>query len=161
MSTDIWPVVHAERRALAADLTGLTPDRWQTPSLCAGWTVHDVLAHMVATAKESPAQFFTGLIGFVGQAVKICVDTTLQECIDDGHRGRVFSVYDTLVNVTFVVALLVAAFVLPPSGISRPAATVLGVLYLVAAATYGEWSRRRPTAPVVVSGPAGSRLPDR
>ena len=63
MSTDIWPVVHAERRALAADLTGLTPDRWQTPSLCAGWTVHDVLAHMVATAKESPAQFFTGLIG--------------------------------------------------------------------------------------------------
>ena len=62
MPDDIWPVVHAERRALADDLEGLTPERWQTPSLCAGWTVHDVLAHMVATAKETPLGFFGGLI---------------------------------------------------------------------------------------------------
>jgi uncharacterized protein (TIGR03083 family) len=63
MSSDIWPVVHAERRALAADLDGLAPDRWQTPSLSTGWTVHDVLAHMVATAKETPPRFFAGLVG--------------------------------------------------------------------------------------------------
>ena len=63
MSDDIWPVVHAERRALAADLAGVAPERWTTPSLCTGWTVHDVLAHMVSTAKETPASFFTGLIG--------------------------------------------------------------------------------------------------
>ena len=44
------------------------------------------------------------VIGFVGQAVKICVDSTLQESVDDDFRGRVFSVYDTLFNVTFVVA---------------------------------------------------------
>ena len=62
MSDDIWPVVHAERRALAADLAGLTPEQWQTPSLCTGWTVQDVLAHMVATAKETPPRFFAGLI---------------------------------------------------------------------------------------------------
>ena len=63
MANDIWPVVHAERRALAADLAGLREDQWRTPSLCGGWSVHDVLAHMVATAKESPARFVTGLIG--------------------------------------------------------------------------------------------------
>ncbi len=63
MSDDIWPVVHAERRALANDLAGLTPEQWATPSLCPGWSVHDVLAHMVATAKETSASFFTGLIG--------------------------------------------------------------------------------------------------
>ena len=63
MANDIWPVVHAERRALAADLADLTEEQWRTPSLCAGWSVHDVLAHMVATAKESPARFFTGLVG--------------------------------------------------------------------------------------------------
>jgi uncharacterized protein (TIGR03083 family) len=62
MSADIWPVVHAERRALADDLAGLTPDRWQTPSLCAGWTVHDVLAHMVATAKQTPPGFVVGMV---------------------------------------------------------------------------------------------------
>jgi uncharacterized protein (TIGR03083 family) len=63
MSDDIWPVVHAERRALAADLGALTPEQWATPSLCPGWSVHDVLAHMVATAKETPPRFFVGLIG--------------------------------------------------------------------------------------------------
>ncbi len=63
MSDDIWPVVHAERRALAEDLAGLTPAQWQTPSLCSGWSVHDVLAHMVATAKETPAGFFRGMVG--------------------------------------------------------------------------------------------------
>jgi uncharacterized protein (TIGR03083 family) len=62
MSDDIWPVVHAERRALAADLAGLTPEQWATPSLCGGWSVHDVLAHMVATAKETPPRFLVGML---------------------------------------------------------------------------------------------------
>jgi uncharacterized protein (TIGR03083 family) len=60
--SDIWHVVHAERRALAADLAGLSPEQWRTPSLCAGWSVHDVLAHMVATAKETPPGFLAGMI---------------------------------------------------------------------------------------------------
>jgi uncharacterized protein (TIGR03083 family) len=63
MANDIWPVVHAERRALADDLADLTPEQWQTPSLCAGWSVHDVLAHMVSTARLSPAAFVAGLVG--------------------------------------------------------------------------------------------------
>ena len=62
MSDDIWPLVHAERRALAEDLAGLTPELWATPSLCTGWSVHDVLAHMVATAKETPAGFLAGMV---------------------------------------------------------------------------------------------------
>ena len=63
MADDIWPVVHAERRALANDLEGLTPEQWQTPSLCPDWTVHDVLAHMVTTAKETPLGFLGGMVG--------------------------------------------------------------------------------------------------
>ena len=59
---NIWPVVHAERRALAADLADLAPERWSTPSLCAGWSVHDVLAHLVATAKETPPGFLVGML---------------------------------------------------------------------------------------------------
>ena len=43
MSDDIWPIVHHERAALAADLASLTEPQWTTPSLCAGWTVRDVL----------------------------------------------------------------------------------------------------------------------
>lgn len=48
--TDVWPLVHAERHALMADLAGLTADQWRTPSLCVGWTVHDVAAHLVGNA---------------------------------------------------------------------------------------------------------------
>jgi uncharacterized protein (TIGR03083 family) len=57
MADDIWPVVHAERKALATDLAFVTPEQWSSPSLAAGWTVHDVLAHMTATASMTPPQF--------------------------------------------------------------------------------------------------------
>lgn len=60
---DIWPTVQAERTSLAADLSGLSDERWDTPSLCDAWTVRDVLAHMTATAKITPASFFPKLMG--------------------------------------------------------------------------------------------------
>ena len=60
---DIWPVVHTERRALAADLRDLGTEEWATPSLCSDWTVRDVLAHMTSTAKLPPAGFVAKLIG--------------------------------------------------------------------------------------------------
>lgn len=49
----VWALVHAERRALIADLEGISPDDWDTPSLCADWTVHDVAGHLVDNAKAS------------------------------------------------------------------------------------------------------------
>lgn len=55
--TDVWPIVHAGRHALAADLEQLVPDQWATPSLCADWDVHDVLVHLVATAKITRLRF--------------------------------------------------------------------------------------------------------
>lgn len=58
MADDVWPVVHAERRALAEDLAALTPEQWQTPSLSEGRTVEQTLAHMTATAKMTPPTFF-------------------------------------------------------------------------------------------------------
>lgn len=91
----------------------------------------------------TPTIVLAGLIlGFVAQAVKICVDTTLQEWVEDDFRGRVFSVYDTLFNVTFVTALLVGAFVLPPSGISYPLLGAVGVGYLLTALAYARITRR-------------------
>lgn len=58
-----WPLIHAERDALAADLGSLTDEQWATQSLCTGWSVRDVLGHMIATAKMTPPKFFTGLAG--------------------------------------------------------------------------------------------------
>lgn len=40
--------IAAVNRRLAADMfAGLTEEQWRTPSLCAGWTVREVAAHLV------------------------------------------------------------------------------------------------------------------
>ncbi len=56
-----WPLIHGEREALAADLATLTDEQWATGSLCPGWSVRDVLGHMIATAKMKPAAFLPAL----------------------------------------------------------------------------------------------------
>ncbi len=60
--SDIWPTVHAERKALAADLGLIDEAKWSTRSMCEHWTVRDVLAHMTATARLSPPTFFPKLV---------------------------------------------------------------------------------------------------
>jgi uncharacterized protein (TIGR03083 family) len=41
-------LARAERVDLAAFLETLTPQQWEAPSLCAGWRVRDVVAHMLS-----------------------------------------------------------------------------------------------------------------
>ena len=57
-----WPLVHAERAALAADLSDLTGEQWATPSLCTGLTVREVLAHLTAGASLNPVRWLAGVI---------------------------------------------------------------------------------------------------
>jgi MFS family permease len=111
--------------------------RWITAVLAGGG-----LAQLALGLPFQPSTIVAaGLaLGFVAQAVKICVDTTLQEVVDDDYRGRVFSVYDTLFNVTYVVALVIGAFVLPASGISYPMLVVVGVGYALTAVLYARIS---------------------
>jgi uncharacterized protein (TIGR03083 family) len=45
---DVWQAVATERVALADELGGLSPEQWATPSLCGGWTVRDVVGHLVS-----------------------------------------------------------------------------------------------------------------
>lgn len=63
MAGNQWPLIRAERVALIADLEPLTDAQWSTPSLCAGWSVRDVLAHMTTTAKMTPGRFVGRLAG--------------------------------------------------------------------------------------------------
>jgi len=58
---DVWTMVHAERAALVGDLERLEAAQWDSPSLCAGWTVHDVVAHLVDTARTTRLGFVVSL----------------------------------------------------------------------------------------------------
>ncbi|MCU7730478.1 maleylpyruvate isomerase family mycothiol-dependent enzyme [Actinoplanes sp. KI2] len=49
--------VVAERRELAGMLGELTTEQWGAPSLCAGWRVREVVAHITMPFRMSVAQF--------------------------------------------------------------------------------------------------------
>jgi uncharacterized protein (TIGR03083 family) len=53
-------MLRAERDALIALLEGLTPEEWATPSLCEGWTVRDVAAHLVVATRVNPLHTLVG-----------------------------------------------------------------------------------------------------
>ena len=108
------------------------------------------------------AAFF---LGFAAQASKICVDTLLQESVEDDFRGRVFSFYDTLFNLSFVSAAAASAVLLPPDGKSYVVIVLVAVGYALTALLYGVMTARRaaeePPEPIVEAARAVRDAPAR
>ncbi|MCQ4118779.1 maleylpyruvate isomerase family mycothiol-dependent enzyme [Rhodococcus tibetensis] len=57
----LQPVVAAEFSALADQLETLADARWDTPSLCDGWRVREVIAHVTMAARYSGDEFMARL----------------------------------------------------------------------------------------------------
>ena len=74
--------------------------------------------------------FFTALCG---QSLKVTNDALVQSKIDDFFRGRVFAVYDVVVNGAIVLSSLFAALILPLSGDSWLLPLVVSLAWAVAA----------------------------
>ncbi|TFD85775.1 maleylpyruvate isomerase family mycothiol-dependent enzyme [Cryobacterium lactosi] len=53
----VWAAVHEERRALRSDLSHVPVHRWAEASLCPGWDVHDVVSHLIDSAKTTRLGF--------------------------------------------------------------------------------------------------------
>ena len=62
-ATDLWPAIHAERSALAADLAALDDQAWSSPSLCSEWTVEEVVAHLTAAAVTGRMRWLVSMVG--------------------------------------------------------------------------------------------------
>lgn len=45
----VWEHIHEQRRILAELLADLDDSSWSAPSLCTGWSVKDVAAHVIAS----------------------------------------------------------------------------------------------------------------
>ncbi len=54
--------IAAERRDLAALLEGLSAEQWDAPSLCAGWSVRHVVAHLTMPLRYSQPRFLLELV---------------------------------------------------------------------------------------------------
>ncbi|MFM7491757.1 MAG: MFS transporter, partial [Actinomycetota bacterium] len=74
--------------------------------------------------------FFAGM---AGQGVKVTNDALVQSKIADEFRGRVFAVYDVMVNGGIVSGAIIAAFVLPPDGVSALLPALIALAYVLVA----------------------------
>jgi hypothetical protein len=83
-------------------------------------------------------------LGLSAQCVKICVDTTVQQTVDDAYMGRVFSLYDMLYNVAYVIGPAIAVPFLPETGKSYPVIFAIGACYVAAGALYAALTIRKP-----------------
>ncbi|TVT56767.1 MFS transporter [Amycolatopsis rhizosphaerae] len=79
-----------------------------------------------------------------GQVLKLCVDSAVQSDIGDEARGRVFALYDTLFNITQVVAVAAAAAITPLDGHSIPLLLAATAIYLLGGLGYFLAIRRNP-----------------
>jgi len=59
--TTTWRLIHAERAALADTLDGLSAEQWAVPSLCGGWNVRLLAAHILAGAEQTGPHFMWGM----------------------------------------------------------------------------------------------------
>jgi MFS family permease len=93
-------------------------------------------------------QFAFLIIGFcvnlAGQGIAICATTILQEQLGDEYRGRAFSFYDMMFNITYVAGGLIVAPFMPKSGNSPPLIAIVAAGYAVTAACY--WLAGRHSA---------------
>jgi len=89
-----------------------------TPGITPHRQVHLIAAMTAATALSVVVTFVgyqsgtlaavcatAASLGFAGQLLKINADTTIQRTIDDAHRGRVFSIFDMMINVALVLGI--------------------------------------------------------
>jgi MFS family permease len=130
-----------------------------------GWIIISMLAASVfgfalAVPYEPPPLVLAAfLLGLSAQAVKICVDTIVQESIDDEFRGRVFAIYDMLFNIAFVSAAAVASLTMPESGKSYAILSAVSLGYAIAAMLYLRSVGVERRVPVLPTDAAGNLIP--
>lgn len=117
----------------------LGPGRWIVVCAGAAALLEPALGLPFATAPLLAAAF---VLGLTTQGAKIATDTIVQSSVEDGFRGRIFSVYDVLFNVSFVGAAAVAAVMLPPDGRSEVLVITIAVIYAAVAVAMGRFIRQ-------------------
>ncbi|GAA2222248.1 MFS transporter [Streptomyces indiaensis] len=117
----------------------LGPGRWIVVCAGAAALLEPALGLPFAAAPLLAAAF---VLGLTTQGAKIATDTIVQSSVEDGFRGRIFSVYDVLFNVFFVGAAAVAALMLPPDGRSEPLVITIAVIYAAVAGAMARFGRQ-------------------
>ena len=103
--------------------------RWMRLSLVASTSGPLFILFVRTPTTLALAAIITALFG---QSLKVTNDALVQSKIDDIYRGRVFSVYDVVVNGAIVSGAVIAALLLPNTGDSFVVPLVVASVYLAA-----------------------------
>jgi len=103
--------------------------RWMRLSLVASTSGPLFILFVRTPITLALAAIITALFG---QSLKVTNDALVQSKIDDIYRGRVFSVYDVVVNGAIVSGAVIAALLLPNTGDSFVVPLVVALVYLAA-----------------------------
>ena len=74
----LWAGIDDHRARTAALLEGLTPEQWEYPSLCDGWTVRHVAAHLTMQQQR-----VRDALGFIRRHPRILRSMPLNTFIHD------------------------------------------------------------------------------
>ena len=131
---------------LAAAVMPLAVARWGRYATANGALVAAALFQLGGVGLSLPMMVGCGfLLGLAGQVVKLCVDSAMQLDVDDALRGHVFAIQDSLFWMAFILAITLAASVIPPDG-HEPALVLAGVVvYLVGLAAHAATGRPAST----------------
>src|ERR1700728_1017024 len=86
VDADLMEQVAAQRSDLAETLAGLAAADWEVPSLCDGWRVREVAAHITMPFRYSPVRFLTELArsgGRFGRMADRCARRDAQEPVSE------------------------------------------------------------------------------
>ena len=151
--------VTAERRALCDLLDSLAPDDWKIPSLCAGWTVQDVVAHLTLATRDTTWGMIRETIKARGSFDRMTADTArahartfapselirqLRDTADSTRRAPLSSHLDPLTDI-----LVHGQDIARPVGRSHPISpehAVPALSHAVASHWYGGAKRFRHVA---------------
>ena len=75
---EVDAAVAAERHRVADLVADLTADEWTTPSLCAAWTVRDVVAHLTVTTRLTVPRLVRAAVRARGSFDRMEVDLAAQ-----------------------------------------------------------------------------------
>lgn len=133
---------------IGAVLTPAASRRWGEVTWSAAVMVQAALIGGATVISGAMVPSFTLLLvgalsfGFAGQSVKVCSDTLVQRHIPDDHLGRVFALFDMIVNVCLVGGIVLIALVSPTSG-QTPVLYGIAGAALIATAWWYAGSRTR------------------
>lgn len=174
----------AERLGLADFLDDLEGTDWEAPSLCTGWTVHDVVAHLTLSTRTTLPGMVKGMVKARGDWERMEFDAARRRAADFGPAELVAQFRETAASTRraplsapldpLVDVLIHGQDIARPLGRVRPTPreqTIAALEHVLASPFYGARKRLRGVRLVAtdenwsrgegqdeVRGPAGDLL---